>query len=390
MAISTGIVVANMYYMQPLLADVARAFSLTSTQIGAVAMLGQIGTACGMLFFIPLGDSHERRALITAMVSCGTVALLLVATARNPIWLTVACIAVGMLGSTVHVFVPFAAHLAAPRERGRVVGTIFSGVLMGVLLARTFSGFVGSHLGWRTVYFIAAAMTLAVAVCTRFMLPRSRPTVALSWFDLLHSTFHLARKHAALRDAGLLGATSFGCFSAFWTTLVFLLEHPPYHYGAQTAGLFGLVGAAGAAGAPFVGRLTDRRGPRFAIGFSLIFLVLSYVVLGLAGKMIVGLIVGVLLLDFGANCLHVANLARIYALDHTARSRLNMFYMVCYFSGGALGSIAGAYAWRLFGWPGVCGVCLVVLSLVALKFAFSRIQEVPHHAALEDVSFSEP
>jgi predicted MFS family arabinose efflux permease len=372
MAASTGVIVANIYYIQPLLADIARAFDLTVTKIGLVAMLTQVGTALGMLLFVPLGDNKERRSLITMMLIGATIALALTATARNPVWLALACFAVGVMGSTVHLFVPFAAHLAPPQERGRVVGSVFSGILLGILLARTFSGFVGAHLGWRAVYGIAAVMMLCVAAFVQFLLPRSKPSVELPYLSLLHSTLDLIRSHKQLRESAFLGAAFFCVFSAFWTTLVFLLETPPYHYGSQAAGLFGLVGAAGAAGAPFIGRLADKRGARFAIGFGLWSVLASYIVLELAGKTLVGLIFGVLLLDLGTQAGHVANQTRIYGLDAEARSRLNMFYMVCYFAGGAAGSLLGAYAWHVRGWSGVCGFCLGVMALALLKFFAGR------------------
>jgi predicted MFS family arabinose efflux permease len=391
MAASTGIVCANIYYIQPLLAVIARRFSLSSTEAGAIAMLTQVGTCLGMLLFVPLGDSHERRSLITWMLGGAVVALALTASAQNALWLAAACFVVGLMGSTVHLFVPFAAHLAAPQERGRVVGSVFSGILLGVLLARTFSGFVGTHLGWRSVYVIAAALVFCVAIFIQFFLPRSEPTVRLPYLALLKSTITLAREHPALRESALFGASAFCCFSAFWTTLAFLLERPPYHYGAQAAGLLGLVGAAGAAGAPIVGRLADKHGARFTIGFALIMLIVSYALLWLVGKILVGLILGVLLMDFGTQACHVSNQTRIYGLVAEARSRLNMFYMVCYFAGGATGSILGAFCWRLYGWPGVCGFCLLVLSLALAKFAFSRITEVsaPARIASDDEPLSE-
>jgi predicted MFS family arabinose efflux permease len=389
MAASTGIVCANIYYIQPLLADIARAFSLTSTEAGAIAMLTQVGTCLGMLLFVPLGDSHERRSLITLMLAGAAVALVLTALARNGIWLAAACFMIGLMGATVHVFVPFAAHLAPPHERGKVVGSVFSGILLGVLLARTFSGFVGTHLGWRAVYWIAAGMILCVAVFVQFFLPRSEPTAQLPYFALLKSTLRLVRDHAALRESALFGSAAFCCFSAFWTTLVFLLEQPPYHYGAQAAGLLGLVGAAGAAGAPIVGRLADKHGTRYTIGFALILLIVSYVILGFTGKTLVGLILGVLLMDFGTQACHVSNQTRIYGLAADARSRLNMFYMVCYFAGGATGSILGAYAWRLYGWVGVCGFCFLVLSLAFAKFLFSNVTEVAAAVRPKDEPISE-
>ena len=368
MAASTGVVVANIYYIQPLLAIVARTFGLSSTEAGGIAMITQIGTCLGMLLFVPLGDSHERRSLISWMLCGAVIALTLTATARSGLWLGLACFAVGMMGATVHLFVPFAAHLAAPKERGRVVGTVFSGILLGVLLARTFSGSVGAHLGWRAVYWIAAGLIACVAIFVQFFLPSSEPTVRLPYVSLLKSTVDLVREHAELRESALFGAAAFCCFSAFWTTLVFLLELPPYHYGAQAAGLLGLVGAAGAAGAPIIGRLADKHGARFTIGFSLALLLISYVVLGIAGRILIGLVVGVLLMDFGTQACHVSNQTRIYGLATEARSRVNMFYMVCYFAGGAIGSILGAYSWRLYKWPGVCGFCVLVMGAMLVKF----------------------
>jgi predicted MFS family arabinose efflux permease len=372
MAASTGVIVANVYYIQPLLADIARTFGLSVTKAGFVAMLMQVGTSLGMLLFVPLGDTKERRSLISVLLISAAISLAFVATARNAIWLAVACFVVGGMGSSVHLFLPFAAHLAAPYERGRVVGTVFSGILLGILLARTFSGIVGAHLGWRAVYGIAAVLMLCIATLVQFMLPRSQPAVDLPYLSLLRSTVNLIRTYPQLRESAFLGASLFCCFSAFWTTLVFLLETPPYHYGSEAAGLFGLVGAAGAAGAPLVGRFSDKHGPRFAVGAALLTVFASYFVLWGTGKTLAGLIVGVLLMDVGVQAGHVANQTRIYSLAPDARSRLNMFYMVCYFAGGAVGSFLGAYAWRLRGWSGVCEFCLGVMLVALLRFAAAR------------------
>jgi predicted MFS family arabinose efflux permease len=371
MAISVGVIVANIYYGQPLLADIARSFRLDVTRAGGVAMLSQGGTALGMLLFVPLGDTREKRALITLLLLGSAVSLVLVATAANAVWLGLASLLVGATGATVHIFVPFAAQLAPPRQRGRVVGSVLSGLLFGVLLARTFSGLLGAHFGWRAVYWLAAGMMLALAVSVQFLLPRSEPAVRLSYLGLLKSIAGLVREHRALRESAFLGAMFFCAFSAFWTTLVFLLETPPFHYGSQAAGLFGLIGAAGAAGAPLVGRFTDQYGARKTIGFALVTVFLAYVLLGLTGRSLAGLIVGVILLDLGVQSGHVANQTRIYGLVPEARSRLNTFYMVCYFIGGATGSLLGAWSWRLAGWPGVCGFALMGISLALAYFGVS-------------------
>jgi predicted MFS family arabinose efflux permease len=375
MALTVGVIVANIYYIQPLLSEIARTFGLSITQVGTVAMLSQAGTALGMFLFVPLGDKYERRGLIFLLVLGEFLSLLLMGTAPNACWLGCAAIAVGAFAANVHVVVPFAAHLAAPQQRGRVVGTVVAGILFGVLLARTFSGFIGALLGWRAVYGIAAGAMLILAVVVRTKLPISRPEVALSWSELMRSTLRLVRQHRVLRESALLGAMFFAAFSAFWTTLVFFLGGSSYHYPSASAvtGLFGLVGAVGAAGAPTFGHLADKHGPRFTIRIALWLTLFSFLFLGLAGKHLAGLIVGVILMDLGIQSGHVANQTRIYSIDPSARSRLNMVYMFCYFIGGGLGSYLGAWCWHVAGWWGVCGFGTTTLFLaIVAEFTYGR------------------
>ena len=369
LALSVGVIVANIYYVQPLLAAMARTFSVSVGMIGLVAMLTQVGTAIGMLIFVPLGDSRDRRALLTLLLTGACVALCGVATARNLIWISIASFAVGAFGAAVHVIVPFAAQLAPENSRGRVLGTVFSGLLIGILLARTFSGVVASFFGWRSVYFIAALGMLALMFLLRARLPKLRPQNSLSWPTLMRSLVGLVRDHPELRESAFLGAALLCVFSAFWTTLVFLLQTPPYHYGPSVAGLFGLVGAAGALCAPVVGRFADRKGPRFTILLALLTTLASFLLLGAFGKIMAGLIAGVVLLDVGVQSGHVANQTRIYALDPNARSRLNTVYMFCYFSGGSLGSWWGAICWEYQGWVAVCALGVAVMIIALLVFA---------------------
>ncbi|MGD0134826.1 MAG: MFS transporter [Bryobacteraceae bacterium] len=369
MALSVGAIVANIYYVQPLLAAMARTFAVSASVIGLVAMLTQVGTAIGMLIFVPLGDSHERRALLTMLLSGACLALCGVATAQNLIWILIASFAVGLCGAAVHIIVPFAAQLAPENSRGRVLGTVFSGLLLGILLARTFSGVVASFFGWRAVYWIAALVMLSLMLLLRAQLPKLPRQSDLSWPALMRSLVDLVRDHPALRESAFLGAALLCVFSAFWTTLVFLLQTPPYHFGSSVAGLFGLVGAAGALCAPLVGRFADRRGPRFTILLALLTTLASFLLLGALGKMMAGLIIGVILLDVGVQSGHVANQTRIYALDANARSRLNTVYMFCYFSGGSFGSWLGALCWQYQGWPAVCAFGAAVLVVALLVFA---------------------
>lgn len=361
LALTTGCVVANIYYIQPLLADIAREFSLSIAQIGIVAMLAQVGTGLGMLFFVPLGDKYERRTLISALLVAEAGACALAAMATNVVWLSIACFFVGGMAATVHVVVPLAAHLAPPKERGRIVGIVLSGLLIGVLLARTFSGVVGAQFGWRTVYWFACALMLALAITIRVSLHESKPQLSMKWVTLMKSIGGLVREHGTLREAALLACLLFMSFSALWTTLVFLLRTPPYHYGTTAAGVFGLLGASSAGAAPIVGRMSDRHGPERAILIAIVATLVGYVVLLLAGRHLAGLMVAIALIDAGVQSGHVANQSRIYSLAPEARSRINTFYMVAFFVGGALGSYFGPLGFNAGGWMGFCAIPLAVL-----------------------------
>jgi predicted MFS family arabinose efflux permease len=373
MATTVGVVVANIYYAQPLLADIAKSFGLTVEGAGTIAMLSQAGTAVGMALFVPLGDKFERRSLITVLLFGSFVALLAFCTAQNIVFLAVASFCVGAFAANVHVVVPFAAHLASPEQRGRVVGTMVGGILFGVLLARTFSGSIGALFGWRAVYGIAAAAMLILAAVVRTQLPVSKPELVISWPDLMRSTVGLVRRHAMLRESAILGALFFAAFSAFWTTLIFFLESPVYHYGSAVAGFFGLVGAVGAAGAPTFGHLAHKHGARITIRIALWLAMLSFILMGIVGTHFIGLVIVVILMDLGIQTGHISNQTRIYSIDPSARSRLNMVYMFCYFIGGGLGSWLGAICWHWKGWWGVCGFGTATLCLaIVVESLYNR------------------
>jgi predicted MFS family arabinose efflux permease len=369
MTVAVALIVANVYYIQPLLAQVARTFNLQPTGAGTVAMVMQLGTTLAMMVFVPLGDTHERRSLIGLLLLVLAAALVAMAFAQNVWWLCAAGAAVGASGSVVHLIIPFAAHLARPAERGRVVGQVIGGLLIGVLLARTLSGWVGGAWGWRAMYGLAAVAMVFVAIGVRFFLPLSPPELKLTYPELVKSILQLAREQPVLREASLLGLLFFCAFSAFWTTLIFRLEATPFHYGAEVAGSFGLVGAVGAGFAPFIGRIADRHGSRFTVGAALVLGLVSFLILGFGGNSVIGLVIGVIVLDLGVQAGHVANQTRIYNLIPSARGRLNTVYMTCYFVGGSIGSLFGAWGWRLAGWWGVCAVGLAAMALGLVVFA---------------------
>jgi predicted MFS family arabinose efflux permease len=369
MAVACALSIANLYYVQPLLAEMGQSFRLSVNQIGGIATLMQLGFAAGLLLVVPLGDRSHRRTLIVNLLFVVTLALILVALAPTVTLLAIAGLVLGFATVVPQVIVPLAASLAAPFERGRVVGTVMSGLLIGILLARVVSGIIGEYLGWRAVYWSAAVIMIVLALVLRFLLPADQQRLTMSYWQLLRSLGSLIRTEPILRETGVFYALSFGAFSAFWATLTFLLQTPPYHYGSEVAGLFGLVGVVGAVSASSVGRLADRFPIRYATGIALLIVLFSFLWMWLAGHWLWGLIVGVILLDLGTQATHISNQTRIYRLNPEARNRLNTVYMVTGFIGGALGTYLGTWGWSLAGWNGVC--CISALMLVTALVVYA-------------------
>ena len=361
MAVATGVAVANLYLAQPLLGAMARSLRLPLAALGLVATLAQIGYALGLLFLTPLGDVHPRRRLIVALLLAVTLPLAGMALAPSLATLAVASLGLGLLTVTPQVIVPLAAVLSPDAGRGRVVGTVMSGLLIGVLLTRTISGVVAGLLGWRTVYWLAAAASLGLALVLWRALPLEARPARVGYADLLRSVAALARRQPALRQAALSGAALFGAFSVFWTTVTFYLAGPPWHLGPATIGLLGLAGLAGATAAPIAGRLAGRRGPRVMVGSALLVALAAFGVLALLSGRLWGVAAGAAVLDLGVQSGQISNQTRIYALLPEAKSRVNTVYMVGYFTGGALGSGLGALAWHAGGWPAALGAGALLL-----------------------------
>jgi len=288
-----------------------------------------------------------------------------VAVAPSFTWLAIASLLVGTSSIVQHLILPFAAQIAPYRERGKTVGIVLSGMMLGALLARTVSGFVGAELGWRIMYCVAATLMLGLAAMVNSVLPERSPSEAISYRELLRSLITIAREQPLLRESSLIGAMLFGALNAFWVNLIFFLETPPYHYGERAVGLFGLIGAVGAAAAPLIGRLADRKGGRFGVSLSLITSLTAFIGLWFFGDKLPPLIGGVILLDAGIQAGQVSNQARIYGLVPAAPSRVNTIYMASFFGGGALGAALGAYGWDGMQWAGVCivGVAMLVIAL---------------------------
>ncbi|SHH84038.1 MFS transporter [Clostridium intestinale] len=369
MAITCGLTVANLYYIQPLLGDIAKSFNVHEVSVGSAAMLTQIGYAVGMIFILPLGDIKERKNLITIMLLFSVISLFTMAFSQNIYMLIISSFAVGFTSIIPQLIIPLAAQLSNPNERGKIIGTVMSGLLIGILVSRTISGLIGSHFGWRVVYIVAAIMMIILTLVLRKVIPITNPISEVRYFDLLKSLPKLIKNEPILREASLNGALMFAAFSAFWTALTFLLESPHYNMGSQAAGLLGLVGIVGALAAPLVGKLADKKGSRYVIGICIIIVSLSYILFLILGFKMIGLIIGVILLDLGVQSSNISNQARVHSMNEEKRNRINTVYMVSFFLGGSLGSFLGSSAYSNLGWVGVCifGISTQIIALIIHK-----------------------
>lgn len=354
MAIATGLAVANIYYNQPMLGVIEAAFP-DSPLAALVPTATQIGYALGLVFLVPLGDLFERRLVIVIQFGLLTLALAAAALAPGAGALLGASILIGFTATVAQQIVPMAALLSAPEERGRSVGLVMSGLLSGILLSRTLSGFVASQGGWRTMFWVGVPMALAGTLAMRFALPHSRPNLKVRYPALIASLLTLWQEEPRLRRATLGQACLFASFSAYWTTLALYLEGPHYRAGSEVAGLFGLVGIVGVMTAPRAGRMADRTGPEAVIRMGALVAVLSWLAFA-AWRHYSGLVVGTILLDLGVQASLVSNQHVIYSLNPEARNRLNTIFVTGMFVGGAAGSSLAVAAWHQFGWSGVCTV----------------------------------
>jgi predicted MFS family arabinose efflux permease len=376
LGVACGVGVASIYFNQPLLPLLGREFHAADHAIGFVAVATQVGYALGILFFVPLGDSVDRRQLMMRMFAGVALALGIAASARNLTTMIAASVMIGLMASVTHVALPMAPDLVPEERRGRAIGTVMTGLLLGILLARTFSGWVSRLTTWRTVFIVAAVVNLAFVPIIRRVMPRPPVRRALSYAQTMRSLWTLFRAEPILREACVVGALVFASFSCFWTTLAFLL-HTHYGLGAGVAGTFGVIGAAGALVAPFAGRMADRLGARAVVTVAGAVLASSYLWLWLVelaplhvALHMAGLVVGVIVLDVGAQMMQVANQTRIFGLDSGARSRLNTVYMTVYFAGGAIGSALATTIWARWGWNGVCALALALVLLAGLRHLF--------------------
>jgi len=356
LAVTAGACVANLYYAQPLLEEIGAAMGVRTSTAAIIITASQVGYAAGLLLLVPLGDLLERRRLLVTLLGCAAVASLASALAGSLAVLALTTVAVGTMSVAAQVIVPLAGDLAADHERGRVVGTVVSGLLIGILTARTISGFVAEALGWRAVFALGAAIMLVLTATLALRLPAQPPRAPSGYGRLLRSILTLVREEPLLRRRMLYGALGMFSFSVLWTGLTLLLSAPPYGYNEAVIGLFGLAGLAGAAAAQGAGRSVDAGHTRAATLGLWMLVLASWGVVALVGHGIVLLVVRLILFDAGMQGAMVTNQGVIYALRPDARSRLNAAYVGSVFAGGGAGSLLAPLVWDAGGWDLVCAL----------------------------------
>ncbi|MEV0406776.1 MFS transporter [Actinoallomurus sp. NPDC050550] len=374
MSVATGLAVAGNYFAQPLLDVIGRKLGIGPSSAALLVTAAQVGYALGLILLVPLGDLMERRRLAVSLYAATAVFLLVSAIAPSSTVLLASTALTALTSVGAQVVVPFAATLAAPAERGRVVGTVMTGLMLGLLLARTASGALSELGGWRTVYWVNAALMALMAMLLRTFLPRlGGDGEGRSYPGLLRSTIAMFRYEPLLRWRAGIGALSLASFSVLWTALTFLLVRPPYGWSESAIGLFGLVGAVGALTATVAGRLADRGYVQLVSGAGTVLLVASWAAIAAGGRSLALLLAGVIVLDLAHQAVLNSSQNVLYALRPEARNRINSAFMTTLFVGGAVGSALASVVWVHGGWTGVCVLGATLSAGTVVLWVLERI-----------------
>lgn len=372
LAACCGLIVANLYYAQPLIGPISLSLGMTPEASGLIVTLTQIGYVIGLLLIVPLADRLENRSLISGMVLLLALASLGTALSDSSLTFLVCSLVVGIGAVAVQIIVPFAAHLASPERRGQVVGNVMGGLMFGIMLARPVSSFVADLTSWRAMFFFSAGLMVALALVMQRVIPRRVPTASMGYTALLRSMATLARHTPVLQRRAFYQAMMFGAFSLFWTTTPLLLAGPDFQLSQSGIALFALAGVAGVVSAPVAGRLADRGLTRVATITAMVSVMVAFAMTHIvepgSGLSLLLLVVAAVLLDLGVSGNVVLGQRAIYALGEAERSRLNAIYMATFFVGGAVGSAAGAWAYVTGGWlaASLLGGAMPLLALVVV------------------------
>lgn len=362
MSISAGLVVANLYYSQPLLNQIAETFNVGESAASNVVLAAQLGYAIGLLIIIPLGDMISNIKILKVDFVVMIISLLAAATSTSLWMLVISCLFIGISSAIPQFFVPMAANLADDKNRGRAIGVMMTGLLIGIIGSRVISGFIGGQFGWQTMYYVSAAAMVILFIILYLKLPRLNPHYEGTYGQLIKSLWVFFKTQPTLRLAIMRGALSFAGLTAMWTTLVFVMKDS-FGYGSTVTGLFGLLGIVGAVGANVVGKLNDRYSKNKIITIGILLLLFSWLLFLFSTHFIIGLAIGIITVDLGQQTIHITNQNIILAKIPEARNRINTIYMVIFFMGGAFGASLGSLAYEDYGWVGVSifGLSLSVL-----------------------------
>lgn len=375
MAIAAGVCVANIYYNQPVLKDIAKSLNTTEANVGLISVLAQAGYGFGLFFITPLGDKLNRKKLILGLQGLLIIALLGMVFLDSRIAIFAMSLIIGICSVAAQVILPMAASLEK-NNRAKTISFIFSGILIGILAARVFAGTIAEWFGWHYVYAISAVMVLATALMVHFSLPDVKQEFTGNYLSLLQSALQQIKRFSVLRRSTLLGALIFGAFCSFWTTLTFHLSGSPFNFGTDTIGLFGILAIAGALLAPYFGKMVDGGNAAKSQLYTTGMLLFSVILLNILPHSVWAIIIAVLLLDVGVQATQLINIATIYTLDEKANSRINTIYMTSYFIGGAVGTFVGVQCWKFGGWNLVTWQ-LILWSALAFAVAFYSYRNKP-------------
>lgn len=376
MAFCTGLIVANIYYCQPLVILVAQEFGLSESHAGKITYLTQAGYALGLFLIVPLGDMFERRKQILMITGVAVAALLLAALSHSFLLLQIASVLIGASSIVPQLILPMAANLSSDEKRGETIGIIMSGLLVGILASRAISGSIGFLWGWRTMYFIAAGICSLLLILMAKRFPLSMPSFKGTYRELMSSMWYYVKTQPVLREASIINFLAFSILSAFWTTMVLFLANPPFSFQTLQIGLFGIAGAAGALAAPLVGKLSSGKNPRRNLLTGLILQLLSIAAFYFTGTHLYLFVAGIILIDIGQQAIHVTNQTRIYALLPEARNRLNTVFMSVSFVGASFGSALGLWLWDKGQWPLFClgTTAVILLNICIYKFYSGKLK----------------
>ncbi|MGJ5175548.1 MFS transporter [Bradyrhizobium oligotrophicum] len=374
LAFSCGLIVANIYYAQPLIGPISSDLGLPPQLAGLLVTMSQIGYGAGLLLVVPLGDLIENRKLVIITVIVGATALACAALATQPVTFLLSALLIGFGSVAVQILIPYAGHMAPEAIRGRTIGNVSTGLMLGIMLARPVASFVAAHASWHVIYAASAVAMVILAVVLRVALPPREPAARLSYGRLLGSMVELYRNTPVLRRRALYQAALFGCFSVFWTTSPLLLAGPDFQMSQSGIALFALAGVAGAIMAPVSGRIADRGWTRPATIASMVlcaagFALTLLVPLGTPWSLTT-LVIAAIAIDCGAQLSLILGYRVLFVLGAGQRSRLNGLYMTTFFVAGAAGSGIGAFAYARGGWT-LAAAFGTVLPLAALAYAFT-------------------